>query len=364
MVSRTLRLAAALLVATIFGACAIAPPPVAVQTPFGNVHAESEHKAAEVAELLTELSPRVRALLPGTTDKPIDIWVQSVLRDDQNGERGVGVKGFTLLSGEFKAKRIHLLEDGELAWYLAHELVHAYLDTSWHTLPGVLEEGLADVVAQELNPELADRIRAHRLFTSSGFFGGALFKLAYQRESDREWVETPMRIEVVGERIDADPVELIGLSRRGLRQVYPEVPEEFYGFAYLLVAEIVEKRGLAGLHELCARAEAEGLDVVPAERIFAAAEIDPDDLSPELLASLFDSDETRQVLMMQPDIFADTIARYFRANFDDMSTRTLLYRINPCVRAADGELVSLRRAWPVRRKLVQRWRAGPPTSDL
>jgi hypothetical protein len=346
----------ALVLAGIAGACAAVPPPIAVGTPYGVVHAESRHKATEVAELLVDLCPRVRATLPGTIDRPIDVWVQRVLRDDANGARGAGVKGFTLLSGEFRAKRIHLLEDGELSWYLSHELVHASLDSSWHTLPGLLEEGLGDVVAEALNREHAERIRAHRLFTSSSFFQGVIFQLAYQRLEDRAWVESPVRLEVLGEGTDIDVTELVGLSRHDLRKRFREVPEPFYGLAYLIVSRIVERRGFDGLHELCTRAHAAGLDVVPPKHLLAAAELDPARFTPEQLASFFGRDETRQLLMMQPDIFADTIAAYFRANLiEDVSARTLLYRLNPSLRTADGSLVSLRRVWPVRQKLAERW---------
>jgi len=343
--------------------CAATPPPVSVKTPFGVVSAESQPKAVEVAALLRELSPRVHATLPGTSNKPIDVWVQKVLRDDANDTRGAGVKGFTVLSGEFRAKRIHLLEDGELSWYLSHELVHANLDSSWQALPGILEEGLGDVVAAALNAEHAERIRAHRLFTSSGFFDGVRFQLVYQRLDDREWVEAPMRIEVLANQIRADVTELVGLSRRELRDRYDEVPEPFYGLAYLIVSRIVERRGFEGLHALCTQAHAEGLEVVPAERILRAADLDPARFEPDLLASFFGRGEMRQLLAMQPDIFADTIASYFQANLlEDVSARTLLFRVNPCLRAADGSIVSLRRVWPLRQRLWERWNDRPLTA--
>ena len=234
----------------LLGACAATPPPVAVETPYGVVRAETEDKAEEVAVLLEDLAPRVQEVLPGTSDRPIDVWVQKVLRDGSHGERAEGVKGFTLLSGDFHAKRIHLLEDGELSWYLAHELVHAELDSSWRTLPGLLEEGLGDVVAEMLNEEHAERIRAHRLFTSSGFFGGVLFHLAYQKadapEGSNAWIEAPIRIEVLGEAVDTDVNQLLSLSRHSLRKVYREVPEPFYGLAYLVVSRIVERQASRG----------------------------------------------------------------------------------------------------------------------
>jgi hypothetical protein len=346
----------------LLGACAATPPPVAVETPFGVVRAETEDKAVEVAGLLEDLAPRVQEVLPGTCDRPIDVWVQKILRDGSHGERAEGVKGFTLLSGDFHAKRIHLLEDGELSWYLAHELVHAQLDSTWRTLPGLLEEGLGDVVAEMLNEEHAERIRAHRLFTSSGFFGGVLFHLAYQKadapEGSTAWIEAPIRIEVLGEAVDTDVHQLLSLSRHSLRKVYREVPEPFYGLAYLVVSRIVERQGLEGLYALCEQADERKLEVVPVDELLAAADLDPREFDPEFLSSLFGEDETRQLLLMQPELFAETVVSYFRANLGDVSPRTLLYRVNPSLRTADGELVRLRTLWPVRRKLVELWRDG------
>ena len=354
MLIRPTALLAPLLLAA---ACAAPPPPIAVDTPFGQVRAESEVKAEEVADMLVDLAPRLREALPGTRDREIDVWVQSVLRSTRNGERAKGVKGFTLLSGEFNAKRIHLLEDGELSWYLAHELVHALVDESWAALPGILEEGLGDVVAEELSPEYAERIRAHRLFTASGFFQGVLFRLTYHPPGDTEvWVETPMRLQVVDEMADVDVPALLALSRRELRREWGELPEPFYGLAYLVVSRIVERRGLDGLHQLCQDAAEEGHEVVPVPDVLAAAELDPDDFGPGMLAEMFGRAELRQLLMMQPEMFAETIAAYFRAHHADLSTRELLNRVNPCLRSSDGSLVRLRSVWPVRLHLIEDWK--------
>ncbi len=346
----------AIAVLVLGASCAAPPPPIAVETPYGLVRAESEDKAEEVAQMLERLAPRVREILPGSADREIDVWVQSVLRSTRNGERAKGVKGFTLLTGEFNPKRIHLLEDGELSWYLAHELVHALVDESWRSLPGILEEGLGDVVAEELNPEYAHRIRAHRLFTSSGFTGGVLFRLVYRLPAgSRGWVEAPMRLQVLEDHGEARVDELLGLSRRELRKEWRELPEPFYGLAYLIVSRIVEREGLDGLHALCVEAEEEGLEVVPTERILAAADLDLHEFNPDFLARLFGRAETRQLLLMQPEMFGDTIASYFKSNHGDLTSRELLYRVNPSLRSSDGSLLRLRSLWPVRQRMLEDW---------
>ncbi|MCZ6597532.1 MAG: hypothetical protein O7B99_07835 [Planctomycetota bacterium] len=340
-------------------ACAAPPPPIAVETPYGVVRADSKAKATEVADLLAQLSPRVQAVLPGTQDRVIDVWVQSVLRSTRHGSRAKGVKGFTLLAREFEPKRIHLLEDGELSWYLSHELVHALLNKSWAPLPGLLEEGLGDVVAEQLNPAFADRIRAHRLFTASGFSGGVTFTLVYtvpgSGRTRRNWAETSMRLQVLEGRPAAGIAELLEHSRHVLRKEWRELPEAFYGLAYLIVSRIVERHGLDGLYELCLEATRNGQDLISAERILAAAELDPLDFDADFLATMFGRSETRQLLLMQPKMFGDTVAAWFKANHPDLSRRELLYRVNPSLRTADGGLLRLRTIWPVRERMIENW---------
>ena len=112
-----------------------------VETAFGDVRASSERKAEEVAQLLEKLSPEVSALLPGSQDRSVDVWVQEELQVYRFNKRPESVRGFTLLNDEFSAKRIHLQDSGQSPWYLTHELVHALIGTSWSPLPGILEEG-------------------------------------------------------------------------------------------------------------------------------------------------------------------------------------------------------------------------------
>jgi hypothetical protein len=128
--------------------CLAPPPPIVVDTPFGEVRAENRETADHVAGLLTRLAPEVRAILPGSQDRPIDVWVQEELSVYRFNRRPESVRGFTLLNEEFSAKRIHLQEDGQSPWYLSHELVHALIGPSWASLPGIFEEGLGDVVAE------------------------------------------------------------------------------------------------------------------------------------------------------------------------------------------------------------------------
>src|SRR5262245_45266834 len=184
------RSAASVLAGFLALGCLAPPPPIVVATPYGEVRASSADKAREVADLLERLAPEVKAILPGAQDRPIDVWVQDELAVYLFHKRPDSVRGFTLLEDEFDAKRIHLQEGGQSPWYLAHELVHALIGSSWAPLPGILEEGLGDVIAEALNPEYEEHIRSHRLLNASAFTGGLELEVVYRQpdpDSPRSW---------------------------------------------------------------------------------------------------------------------------------------------------------------------------------
>ena len=98
---RTIRFLTLLLVC-VSTACLAPPPPIVVETPFGDVRADTEGTAIEVAAMLEELAPQVKALLPGSQDREIDVWVQNELRVYRFNTRPESVRGFTLLAEEFQ----------------------------------------------------------------------------------------------------------------------------------------------------------------------------------------------------------------------------------------------------------------------
>ncbi len=290
--------------------CLAPPPPIVVETPFGDVRASTEGKAVEVAVLLERLAPEVRALLPGSQQRPIDVWVQDELQVYLFHKRPESVRGFTLLADEFDAKRIHLQEDGQSPWYLSHELVHALIGPSWSPLPGILEEGLGDVIAEALNPEYQTHIRAHRLLNASAFTGGMTVEICYRDPqpgvSRRLWPRkrSLQRVVVADPVARATLTDLLETPRTALHSNWPDIPESFYGISWLIVSRIVERHGLAGLHGLCTRALAEERVLVPVEWIEAAADLDLDRLDPDFLGSCFDRQALQTALYLQPEPFA------------------------------------------------------------
>jgi len=333
-----------------------------VETPYGAVRADSPAKAEEIAGLLEELAPRVQAVLPGSQARPVEIWVQDVLRVYRFNTRPVSVRGFTLLSDEFHAKRIHLQEEGQSPWYLSHELVHALVDSSWRPLPGILEEGLGDVVAEILNPTYASHIRAHRLLNASGFTGGLELTIAYSRPEEnrpsRSWdrLTETTRIQVTESLPPETVVRLLGASRSDLHRGWNEIPESFYGIAWLVTARIVERIGLVGLHELCLRATAEGYALIPIEWLLEAAELDLERLDPSFLASCFGPSEMRAAAYLQAESIAEIAIRLLKPYRNGFRSRSSMFSyVRPSFLLPDGSEVRLRSVGSLMDEIYRRW---------
>lgn len=352
-----------LLVLAALPACLAPPPPIVVDTPYGEVRADSEAKAEEIAGLLSGLAPQVREVLPGCQERPVDVWVQDELRVYRHSKRPESVRGFTLLTDEFTAKRIHLQEEGQSAWYLSHELVHALVGPSWRPLPGILEEGLGDVVAEILNPDQAFHIRAHRLLNSSVFTGGFYVHLSYsvpeQGVESRKWRRRIGSTRVqMSSPLDPEVVRrLFTTSRKDLHVDWPEIPESFYGLAWLMTSRIVERHGLEGLHELCLRATREKREMVPLPWLLAAADMDLERLDAEFLTSCFGPRELRAAASLQTELFAKLVVDLLtphRGGF--RSLRSMIYWINPSFLLADGTDVRVRTIAPLTEAIDRRWR--------
>jgi hypothetical protein len=356
--------------ALVSAACLAPPPPILVETPFGEVRARSADRAGEVAELLERLAPEVRALLPGTQDRSIDVWVQDELAVYLFHERPESVRGFTLLEDEFRAKRIHLQEGGQSPWYLAHELVHALIGPSWAPLPGILEEGLGDVVAETLNPEYQEHIRSHRLLNASAFTGGLELEVVYRERGEGPWHARAVKSR--RERLELGPTvapgtlaELLATPRSDLHRRWADIPESFYGISWLLVSRVVERIGLEGLHGLCLRATAEGRELIPIEWLEAAAELRIAELDADFLARCFDRGALQTALYLQPEPFAAALLDSLLPLYGDLNFNGGLERARPALRLSDASEVQVRPySGPVYRALRQGWNTRPPTPSV
>ncbi|MEX1025705.1 MAG: hypothetical protein WD226_11585 [Planctomycetota bacterium] len=365
---RCFALSTSLLVAA---ACLAAPPPISVDTDFGEVRADRDHDAQAVAELLADMAPEIQAILPGVQLRRVDVWVQERLRLYRWQERTESVRGFTLLEREFDATRIHLRGGGQSSWYLAHELVHALIDRSWRPLPALLEEGLADVVAEELNPEFAAHIRAHRLFNVSLLTGGMIFRVRWNEPDEgppRSWRRRTATSRVLLPPDESEPlngdfrttlVELLSADRAGLHARFHELPESYYGLAWFLVARIVERRGLDGLHRMCLDATAAGQDLIPIDTILAAADVTLDSLDAQLVGDSFRYSELRAAAYLRTELFSDLTVSLLRPHFPAATSKRLLWRVSPAFVTLRGDEVPFRTIRPLYESIRRDWSLTP-----
>lgn len=310
-----LRLMAIAVAAFLSGGCLVAPPTEDVQARDGLVRAGTLERAQVVASALDRLAPGVLERVPDSRRCRLEVWVQDVpaLYEHQ-------ADAYSDADGFFaeQAGRIHLRDGSDhIERTLAHELVHASLGPSWKSLPGTLEEGLCDYVSTLLCPDAAGRLAAGRLSSAAFATGGLsldvdLAEPATERAGEHD-VCWSARLRLEGEpRVNVDPFRVFdleaGLSSTALSGVQKKA---YYGIAYLLVRRIAERVGLEGLHELCLRANAEGLDQIPAERVLEAAGLGLDraGLRGAILAA-FGPAELEALVGSHPEFLAATVARY------------------------------------------------------
>jgi hypothetical protein len=278
--------------------CQALPPPARVDAREGVVRAGSPEEAAVVAKALDALLPEVLALLPDARARSLEVWIQ----DEPELYTFPRTSAYRDADGFFSDRldRIHLRSSADdLRRTLAHELVHASLGDSWKGLPGTIEEGLCDVVAIELCPESAARLRAGRLLAAALELGG--FDLeSSEPAADRSSSGDPAADTSAGPRYvqhvfssgsrvgPIDPMEVFRAhAGRSSASMPGDVKKALYGLAFLVTERIVERRGVAGLHALVARfgPDASGRFV---DALLAAADLtrDRDDWRRAIAAAL------------------------------------------------------------------------------
>jgi len=237
--------------------------------------APSQATADKYADLVDQLAPRVNAIVPSTNDLPIDLRVVS-------DEERKTVKGATWRMGSgFKWIEIDSTSSSGVERFLvAHELTHFVLDEIWDYLPAVLEEGLAEVVAMQVDPDSAPLRRGRHardlgtaLHTQS-FESGGESRLVLEGIAVRLWDSGRIVTPPFGTfRTMPDLRAALRLGPVGFAGLDASESTILYAVGFLLASRI----GIPGLHLLCERAAEEGLSRVPADWIFKAARLDPDD---------------------------------------------------------------------------------------
>jgi hypothetical protein len=279
---------------------------------------------------------RVLKIVPNTRSTPLEVWIQDELKlyafnknsyNDADGFWAEDVSRIHLRSGARHLERT-----------LVHELVHASLDESWKLLPGTIEEGLCDWVSTVACPHTSAQLRAGRL--SAACFGlGALeieveLRSAFSESGSSVAAHASILLDG-GIRPPIAPMEVFTLEAGRSNSGIPGPRKKaLYGLAYFLVERIATSDGgLEGLHQLCVRANAEGLEEVPAAWILKAADLkgSTDSEWKECLADSFAGPELAELVAMYPDFLGSAIDRLVVPPPGDRGAGELRFamRVNP-----------------------------------
>lgn len=232
-------LSLALLALTSCASSAFDRAPMTCETGSGTVRGFDREEVAEVGRLVSELCPRIDQILRPERTEPVRLVVLDTAADPyakaythEFVREGRIVDRFIVVGSEAKYLR---------GFIVAHELVHWSADGAWDRLPLVLEEGLADLIASQLDP--------------------------IGREAKLYDLARVPAAENFGE-IEA----ALGVSRETWAALVPAERYRAYWVGYIVTNRI----GVEGLRELCAEAEAEGLRTVPIERVLVRAGLGTD----------------------------------------------------------------------------------------
>lgn len=350
--------AAALGLALLYPACVVPAPPIESQHERGLVRAEDRFHADLYAGMVADIQPQVAALLPGTLDRHTEVWIQQQLSHGFGRVAPANVKGFTLIDAKMNRGRIHLREDNDFPrWFLTHELVHALLGPEWLTLSGVLEEGLCDVVAAELNPDCAPRIRALRAIESSIFFG-KMKVVVEHKDGTGEPRTNSVWFHYDRGAHDLTVADALAPGTLALKRRFERVPDTLYGLGFLVAHRIAQRDGYERIFELCAEAAAEGASTVPVERVVAAAGLDisSEDELAELSHELLGTEEFDHWVELLPEFHGDLLAQLFHGRHKGLSAAEFLERMEPTFVLHDGTRVAVAENERIVRSLERAWR--------
>lgn len=266
----------ALLVVSLAACATPRPPelPFTAAVPSGVVHASNSENAQRIADLLKELSIAVHSALPGGEAQRVDVRLVAKMEHENWG-------GATYTTGAGHWIELPDVEPND-RWKatLVHELVHFQLGPDWSTLPGVLEEGLCDAIAQRVVPSVAALERAeYAVMLATAVDGGLRFQApmirghgssaSFGAELANYSVNAPIEFDELPtfeQALRYESSDLEPIRARGVRGVLDAL-------GYTLVSRI----GVERLHELCLRAKILRLHIVPYGWLYQAAGIDPRD---------------------------------------------------------------------------------------
>ena len=337
--------------------CVTPPPAVTHQHPLGVVRADDAATAARFGDLVGAIQPRVAHLVPDTPERETEVWVQEKLQHRFGRIAPPNVKGFTLINSEDQRGRIHMRASTDHPeWFLAHELVHALLGRTWSTLPGVLEEGLCDVVAARLHPEIGPRIRALRAIEASMWFGEMQLRISHEGhlESGGE-DQLEVNFEYDRGSADQDLAQVLEPSTLEFKRRFEEMSDSLYGLGFLIADRIVRDQDFAGLHALCLEAKQQGLSTIPTERLLAEAGLQNRNTRVAAPWELLGEAEFDPWVELLPTFHADLIVQLFSAEYGQLDLDDFLKVVDPKLMMAGGAQVRMANHPRVYEELARLW---------
>lgn len=273
------------------------------------MRAATEDHAVEGRALLDEVVPAVRAVLPETRERSIEVWLQHEIEIYRGSPYPDHVAGMA----EYGRGRIYLRDrDAELKLHLAHEIVHLLLGDAWETLPPILEEGLCDHVAYAIVGDPRSMLRAWRLLEAAGSFGGidATLEFRLPRTEERRARSQSEKL-----RLGADKVVVTSLvstleldDGEVFKRSTVDSNSGLYGVGYFVIDRIVDRHGYEGLHDLAKRARAAGMPSIPSAWILEAAELrDDEDSLRAAVGASFLPHELRHIVILCSNALAATL---------------------------------------------------------
>jgi len=348
----------ALLCATLLTGCRMSAPSVLAVSSAGTVHADSEQSARQVRDRLDELAPAVRNLLPGTEDRPIEVWVQQRLEVYRGFPYPPHIAGMA----DFENSRIHVRDgDDNVSLHLAHELVHITAGKDWKRLPGILEEGVCDLVAVSIVPEAGREQHVKRLVEACALLGGLRAMIELRRPEHPGSIRADVRL-VLDDSQEMSLTEVLSLSPQDVfHRATGDGGVGLYGVGYLIARRIVDRSGFEGLHRLCKRAARQGHEQIPPQWVLAAAQLDGSrEQLQRAVIEEFGPQEVLALAELMSDELAQTVLDIGRHFYGDVSAEDFLETANPLfsmarmgARASSG--ITLRRQPRFRAEIEARW---------
>ncbi len=317
--------------------CAVLPP-ARVDGEHATVRAPTSGIAADVSARTERLIDGIRRILPGTVVPELEVRVESDLQAG-NAEaytvRDVGRDGRTARA------RIHVglrsISDDHV---LAHELVHALAGPSWSTLPPLLNEGLCETIAAELEPAYVEEVAPWHVAIVA-LSVGVVVEVFFDGAAGDGETPPPTSVTLAIDSEDRFDLETAyelttaDLHDRGSWGVVRAA----YGFGYLIVRSIVSEHGVERLHDLCRRAAREGRPRVAVEDVIALAGLgtrSSPDWAPWVKRHATES--TLRVLgRVVARAFGQLLANDYRGAYSGMSGRDFVSAYGGRFRLAGGE---------------------------